>query len=172
MPFDSVDHGALARSRCLYRNHGKKYQYPRSRSATHPILCTIDREKKTSNDQMESDKVDVLSKAAWVSAEILGNVARAFNGNTNVADPSPPADESKPITKEDALDRLRKEYDRSYFLSGEMDVDLYTEDCLFAGSTCGGALAAPGTPAAIDQPGRDLPRLQKNCAVPSAQPNL
>ena len=30
------------------------------------------------------------------------------------------------------MERLRADYDRNYFLTGDIDVPLYTEDCEFA----------------------------------------
>lgn len=81
----------------------------------------------------DSGKVNLFSKAAWVSAELLGNVARTLRGSDD-SDEQKQAISTETISKDEALDRLRKEYERSYFISGEMDIDLYSEDCLFAGS--------------------------------------
>lgn len=35
-------------------------------------------------------------------------------------------------TREELVERLRADYDRNYFLTGDIDVPLYTEDCEFA----------------------------------------
>lgn len=35
-------------------------------------------------------------------------------------------------TREELVARLRADYDRNYFLTGDIDVPLYTEDCEFA----------------------------------------
>jgi hypothetical protein len=80
----------------------------------------------------DSGQVNLFSKAAWVSAELLGNIARTLKGGE---DGTAQYDDisAVPISKDEALERLRKEYERSYFISGEMDIDLYSEDCLFAG---------------------------------------
>eukprot|EP00913_Durusdinium_trenchii_P030536 g28604.t1 len=37
-----------------------------------------------------------------------------------------------PNSREELVERLRADYDRNYFLTGDIDVPLYTEDCEFA----------------------------------------
>ena len=90
-------------------------------------------QKSNQKSAGDSGKVNLFSKAAWVSAELLGNVARTLRGSDD-SDEQKQAISTETISKDEALDRLRKEYERSYFISGEMDIDLYSEDCLFAGS--------------------------------------
>lgn len=36
------------------------------------------------------------------------------------------------LTREEASARLRTDFDRYYFVTGQMDLDLYEEDCTFA----------------------------------------
>lgn len=42
------------------------------------------------------------------------------------------ADLSEPISRTDAVARLKTDFDRFYFVTGQMDLDLYEEDCTFA----------------------------------------
>lgn len=39
---------------------------------------------------------------------------------------------SKPLKRADAVARLKTDFDRFYFVTGQMDLDLYEEDCTFA----------------------------------------
>lgn len=39
---------------------------------------------------------------------------------------------SSPLERADAVARLRTDFDRFYFVTGQMDLDLYEEDCTFA----------------------------------------
>lgn len=76
----------------------------------------------------------IVGKAAWVAAEALGNVARIAGGGGSPSPTEGRGDGRGVIGREEALERLRADYERSYFISGEVDSDLYAEDCLFAGS--------------------------------------
>jgi hypothetical protein len=94
-------------------------------------------DKSTGKDGKPRDSTSensLVGKAAWISAELLGNAASAFKGG----DSKIPLDQSSQsdavLSRDEALARLKREYERSYFISGEMDIDLYTEDCLFAGN--------------------------------------
>eukprot|EP00291_Cryptomonas_curvata_P005666 CAMPEP_0172196674 /NCGR_PEP_ID=MMETSP1050-20130122/26967_1 /TAXON_ID=233186 /ORGANISM="Cryptomonas curvata, Strain CCAP979/52" /LENGTH=158 /DNA_ID=CAMNT_0012873019 /DNA_START=175 /DNA_END=648 /DNA_ORIENTATION=- len=91
-----------------------------------------DNEGKPRESDSESREASFVGKAAWISAELLGNLASAFQGG----DSKPPKIQNiltdSFLSRDEALERLKREYERSYFISGEMDIDLYTEDCLFA----------------------------------------
>ena len=50
-----------------------------------------------------------------------------FSGKTHTSLPHFPQG-----TREELVERLRADYDRNYFLTGDIDVPLYTEDCEFA----------------------------------------
>lgn len=62
----------------------------------------------------------------WNAAEALGNVRGAAVGNEEVEMGEVPQ------SREELVQRLRADYDRNYFLTGDIDVPLYTEDCEFA----------------------------------------
>lgn len=38
----------------------------------------------------------------------------------------------EPISRKDAVARLKTDFDRFYFVTGRMDLDLYEPDCVFA----------------------------------------
>ncbi|EKX50830.1 hypothetical protein GUITHDRAFT_103420 [Guillardia theta CCMP2712] len=63
------------------------------------------------------DDVSLPLRLAWKGAEALGNLAAFVQGRGG---------------NEDLLQRLQLEYEKNYFLSGDIDVSLYHPDCLFA----------------------------------------
>jgi hypothetical protein len=88
---------------------------------------------KMTEEPEEAAQGGMVGKAAWHAAEALGDVASLVTGkSTTDSDPGmkPRMDN---IPKDIALERLKADYDRAYFVSGELDADLYEEDCLFAG---------------------------------------
>ena len=64
---------------------------------------------------------------------MLGNIARAVDKKEN-AFTTKDSSSTMSISREEAIQRLRAEYDRCYFLSGDMDLDLYDENCCFGGT--------------------------------------
>ena len=82
----------------------------------------------------EKPDVDGGTKAVWFATELFGKVAAAVKG------PPPPPTPVTPPPRDldDAIARLASDYEgtpadpRPYFLTGEMDVGLYDEDCEFA----------------------------------------
>ena len=81
----------------------------------------------------KDEESGIIGKAAWVAAEALGNAARITGGGRGVQDSGRDGKEERVITNEEAVMRLRADYERDYFISGKVDADLYEEDCLFAG---------------------------------------
>eukprot|EP00434_Breviolum_minutum_P018812 symbB.v1.2.016593.t1/scaffold1264.1/size127839/2 len=76
----------------------------------------------------EADQAGWLDQAVWKGAEVLGQARASLVGEA----PSDPEIGEVPSTREELVERLRADYDRNYFLTGDIDVPLYTEDCEFA----------------------------------------
>lgn len=53
-------------------------------------------------------------------------------GKTKAKESQDVAEPLEPIPRADAVARLRTDFDRYYFVTGQMDLDLYEEDCTFA----------------------------------------
>lgn len=53
-------------------------------------------------------------------------------GNTKPIGSKAVVDPTEPIGRTDAIARLKTDFDRFYFVTGQMDLDLYEEDCTFA----------------------------------------
>ena len=83
----------------------------------------------------EADEPNLAVKSVWFGAELFGKMAKAVRG---VDVTSARAAQRAPSTLEEAISRLKMDYDgspsdpRPYFLTGVMDEALYDEECEFA----------------------------------------
>lgn len=68
-------------------------------------------------------------KAVWQATEAFGKVASLVRG---APDAAPDGVALAPASIDEAVARLRADYERDYFISGEVDEALYAEDCEFA----------------------------------------
>ncbi|CAM9353274.1 unnamed protein product [Ascophyllum nodosum] len=76
-----------------------------------------------------SDDPSLGVKAAWYGSELFGNIiglGKSQESTARIGDPS------TRISRADAAARLKSDFDRYYFVTGAMDLDLYEEDCTFA----------------------------------------
>jgi len=81
-------------------------------------------------------------KASWYAVETFGQIfGRGRSGQKNVEEDVEVEEASSsvvvdlnraPISLEEALERIEMDNARSYFLSGEVDVEAYSESCVFA----------------------------------------
>ena len=77
-------------------------------------------------------EVDPVTKASWYAVEMFGKV---FGRNGPSTDPVSLAafDLSQPPrSRQETLARLQDDNEREYFLSGKVDAQIYSPDCLFA----------------------------------------
>ena len=73
----------------------------------------------------DEQNVDPITKAAWFGVEAFGK-AFGKSESKGVVDSGPPR------TLQETFDRIQADNDREYFLSGEMDTEIYDADCTFA----------------------------------------
>ncbi len=89
---------------------------------------------KMTEEPEEAAQGSVVGKAAWHAAEVLGDVASLVTGKSATDyDQGSKTLFLEKIPKDIALERLKVDYERAYFVTGELDADLYEKDCLFAG---------------------------------------
>ena len=85
------------------------------------------------NDSNENDEkeLDPLTKASWYGVELFGKVFGSGGKNDKqdqmIIDYSGP-----PKTTQETLERIKLDNDRSYFLSGQVDEEIYDPDCVFS----------------------------------------
>lgn len=84
-------------------------------------------------DTKEPPQTGPLLKAVWSATEVLGNVAATISGGTKdgLSEVEVPPERTA-LSPDEALRALREEYEKEYFLSGEVDLSLYEDDCVFA----------------------------------------
>jgi hypothetical protein len=80
---------------------------------------------------------NALSKLVWQATEWFGNAAATVQKGEVATTAPVPAGLGRAHTPAEALERLRKDYEKAYFISGNMDLDLYAEDCYFADDFAG-----------------------------------
>jgi hypothetical protein len=117
-------------------------------STTHSMLVSMrhahkqysKRQNDIENDDVAGTKsvMNPITKSVWYGAEKFGQVLARFNKNNNK--PIKPQKTSKdvidfsspPSSLDETRQRIRLDNDRSYFLSGKVDQNIYDLDCLFA----------------------------------------
>jgi len=83
--------------------------------------------KKDISNEKDTD-LNPLTKASWYAVEAFGK----FFGGGNTASEADDDLSRKPSSIDEALRRIQMDNERSYFLSGEVDVEAYDEDCVFS----------------------------------------
>ena len=76
----------------------------------------------------ESTRIDPLIKAPWYAVEAFGKVF----GSTATGNESSPSTDQPPSSVAETLRRIQKDNEREYFLSGDLDLLIYAEDCTFS----------------------------------------
>jgi len=75
----------------------------------------------------DTKEVDPVTRTSWYAVEALGKVF----GSKSRKD-KPPSTEQPPSSLSETLQRIQEDNEREYFLSGDLDVLIYDEDCTFS----------------------------------------
>jgi hypothetical protein len=87
--------------------------------------------KKNKNDGNDiAAAATPIEKAAWYAVETFGKVFGRVAGDREEEDATM-VNTGPPTTLAETKRRLRADNERSYFLSGQVDVELYSPDCVF-----------------------------------------
>lgn len=97
----------------------------------HPRIHTLRFRCNGTNPNQESEPQNnnALLKLAWYSSELLGIAASVFRS---------PSNEEAPPRLLDTIDRaavvetIKQDFQRSYFVTGDLTLNAYEEDCEFA----------------------------------------
>lgn len=117
--------------------------YPSSLSSLKTVSTTLLATKQTSlfakqpsQEQEESeDSLNPVTKASWYAVEAFGKIfgSKDEKGNANEIANADDIDLTQPPSSlQEAFRRIQMDNDRSYFLSGEVDVLAYDIDCIFS----------------------------------------
>ncbi|BBM98600.1 hypothetical protein MPTK1_1g14720 [Marchantia polymorpha subsp. ruderalis] len=116
--------------------------FPRISNAGHGV-CSSSAPKKLrsvvckSNDEKRTPptaEASPLVKLAWYGSEAFGNAVATFRPKSgeDQADDDGELKFDGPVSREDAVDLIKKDFDRSYFVTGNMATGIYENDCEFA----------------------------------------
>lgn len=86
--------------------------------------------KRPNESSDSSSTPDALTKASWYAVEAFGKVF----GKDTARSPqiSSYSTDQPPMSMKETQERIQKDNDRAYFLSGTIDELIYSEDCTFA----------------------------------------
>jgi hypothetical protein len=115
---------SLVVSACLIAlTQGFSVQYNHRQSA----VLLSGSANKNENDTNEKD-MDPLTKSSWYAVELFGKLFGSAKDEAQVVeDYSGP-----PKSLQETLNRIKLDNDRSYFLSGQVDEDIYDPECVFS----------------------------------------
>eukprot|EP00537_Pseudo-nitzschia_pungens_P002824 CAMPEP_0172364968 /NCGR_PEP_ID=MMETSP1060-20121228/7982_1 /TAXON_ID=37318 /ORGANISM="Pseudo-nitzschia pungens, Strain cf. cingulata" /LENGTH=288 /DNA_ID=CAMNT_0013088109 /DNA_START=64 /DNA_END=930 /DNA_ORIENTATION=+ len=82
---------------------------------------------QTGDSTGTQEDMNIVTKSSWYAVEWFG---KAFGTSKDETGESATSDAPKSL--QETLLRIQEDNDRSYFLSGEMDVAIYDPDCVFA----------------------------------------
>lgn len=116
---------------------------PRARRshATHYRLiyshANDDRREASAKGKDIQRDVGLGLKSVWYGAEALGNVLAAFrdgqqNKNREGSSQETESHAEASLSRAEALELIRRDYDENYFISGQGDLSAYAPDCRFA----------------------------------------
>ncbi|CAE7235944.1 unnamed protein product [Symbiodinium sp. CCMP2592] len=83
--------------------------------------------RRVQRTSRHAEEPNFWEQVVWSAAEKLGDARAAVVGG---AEPAEVGNAAR--TAEELVERMRKDYDRDYFLTGDIDVALYAEECEFA----------------------------------------
>lgn len=91
----------------------------------------------TPSSTPDSQPQNLLLKAAWYGSEFLGIAASLFRApknavNTPVTSPELAIDESGIIDRASIAEKIKEDFERSYFVTGDLTLGAYEENCEFA----------------------------------------
>jgi hypothetical protein len=99
------------------------------------LRSSIVRQSNASKDggkPTEEEDLGLALKATWIGAELLGNVVGAANNKNSGNGGTSTSGRQEALSREQAIESIRKDYDENYFVSGKGDLSAYDENCRFA----------------------------------------
>nr|ABK26182.1 unknown [Picea sitchensis] len=98
------------------------------------IYCRSD-SRSPSPEESNSNSNNILLKLAWYGSEALGIAASVFRPSTAVQPSGEQSSQNEvagSIPKDAVVDAIKKDFERSYFVTGNLTTIIYEEDCEFA----------------------------------------
>lgn len=85
-----------------------------------------------SSSSGNEDSPNVILRAAWYGAEALGNIVAAFNPKPSVSLSDSVDAIQGPLSRDYVVQAVIDDYDKGYFVTGNVSSGVYEEDCEFA----------------------------------------
>ncbi|KAK8464924.1 hypothetical protein PHAVU_010G105000 [Phaseolus vulgaris] len=121
---------ALTAFTSINRIHGSTLMFPPKQHdhnlRIHRFRCS----GTNPNEDSQQPQNNALLKLAWYSSELLGIAASVFRSPTT-AEP-PPQRLLQTIHRAAVVDTIKEDFQRSYFVTGDLTLNAYEEDCEFA----------------------------------------
>ncbi|KAM5555460.1 hypothetical protein ABKV19_023403 [Rosa sericea] len=111
---------------------------PNHRYSVCRICCSGEnpKSKSTSNTESQPENANVVLKVAWYASEFLGIATSFFNPPSKVEAPETALelarDGSGVVDRAGVVKSIKDDFERSYFVTGNLTLDAYEEDCEFA----------------------------------------
>jgi hypothetical protein len=81
------------------------------------------------DDDGKKESLNPIAKASWYAVEVFGKV---FGDSTTTTDVAVVSTSGAPRSLEETTQRIQLDNDRSYFLSGQVDEEIYDVNCIFS----------------------------------------
>ncbi|PIA49372.1 hypothetical protein AQUCO_01300295v1, partial [Aquilegia coerulea] len=108
----------------------------------HQKICTLQfsgkKQPSSSSNSLDSEtEKNVLLKLAWYSSELLGIAASFFRSpptdvEAQERDIELARDGSSVVDRVQVMESIKEDFERSYFITGNLTLNAYEEDCEFA----------------------------------------
>ena len=84
------------------------------------------------NQNKSNSEMDSVTKASWFAVEAFGKLFGSKTISKNVTNDDIYDLTKAPSSLKEAMERIQLDNERSYFLSGDVDVYAYDPDCIFS----------------------------------------
>uniref|UniRef100_A0A2N9F5Y2 Uncharacterized protein n=1 Tax=Fagus sylvatica TaxID=28930 RepID=A0A2N9F5Y2_FAGSY len=109
---------------------------PNYRPKTYRFRCNGENPTSNSSTNRKSEPENAVLKVAWYGSELLGIAASFFRSPSNVEAPERvlelAGDGSGVADRSVVVETIKDDFERSYFVTGNLTLDAYEEDCEFA----------------------------------------
>ncbi|XP_030548046.2 uncharacterized protein LOC115753542 [Rhodamnia argentea] len=100
------------------------------------LRCFGENPTRNSSSEAKSEPENALLKAAWYGSELLGIAASLFRSPASAEAPAGElelaGDGSGAFDRSLVVETIKQDYQRSYFVTGNLTLHVYEEDCEFA----------------------------------------
>ncbi|XP_061349914.1 uncharacterized protein LOC133295134 [Gastrolobium bilobum] len=107
-------------------HHSSLFFQPKHHPRIHRFRCN----GTNPNEESKQPQNNAFLKLAWYSSELLGIAASVFRSPPN--EKAPPQRLLETIDRDAIVDTIKQDFQRSYFVTGDLTLNAYEEDCEFA----------------------------------------